>query len=128
MPNTQTWLRRELGCEDCGAVIDSQSAVAGAEGLVGSVLSGDAIRIHRVQTGCPANAVDYGDWGPPNEQAQPDGFVCPSCGGETVQIVTCPTCGDPKCVEVCAPAGIGCECLACEEQHAIDEMETEDDE
>lgn len=43
---------------------------------------------------------------------------CPACGEPCTQIVVCPGCGMDYGVECCAPAGVGCLCLECEEKDA----------
>ncbi len=47
---------------------------------------------------------------------------CDYCGNECLRQLTCPTCGGEFCehVDCLMPAGLGVECLACEEGSPCD--------
>lgn len=62
--NTSTTIhtKREVHCKDCGHIVDSQIAVRGFEGMVGSLLTGDSIRMHRLLSGCTCGGVVASDW------------------------------------------------------------------
>jgi len=40
--------------------------------------------------------------------------TCPNCGMATAQLIICPRCTIPACVEFCIPGGVGTLCAKCE--------------
>jgi len=43
---------------------------------------------------------------------------CPRCGTRSKEILVCPMCGDPGCVEQCIPGGKDTTCTRCDSEKA----------